>query len=91
MEMMQEAGQRKQTAMAELVSLMRECSDLDAEIRFNAKNLCFTVMVWRGWDSPDPKSNAKEIQMQVKAMSEQYPHVVCYCFDDHSTLLYVIC
>ena len=80
MEMIQKAEDRKTLAMAELLKLMEECSKLDAEIRFCTGNLCFTAMVWQGWDSPDPEGKAKEI-----------PRVACYCFDDHSTLLYAIC
>ena len=91
MEMIQKTDHRNAAALEELLSLMVACGKLDAEIRFCAKNLCFTVMVWRGWDSPDPESNAKEIQEQVKELAKQYPGVACYCFDDHSTLLYAIC
>ena len=89
--MIKKTDDRKAAAMEELLDLMEACKELDAEIQFNARNLCFTAMVWQGWDSPDPHSKAKEIQMQIKELAKQYPQVACYCFDDYSTLLYAIC
>lgn len=77
-------------AMHDLLDLMEKCRKLDAEIRFSARNRNFTVMVWQGWDAPDPKNHAKAIQTQVKELAKQYPRVTCYCFDDFSTLLYVV-
>lgn len=77
-------------AYCELLALMDRCMELGAEITFRPQYRCFIVMVWRGWDSPDPQNQAKDIQMQVKALAEQYPHVVCYCFDEYSTMLYVV-
>lgn len=91
MEMIQREENRETLAMEELFSLMEECSKLDAEIQLCAGNLCFTAMVWQGWDSPDPEGRAKEIQTQIKELAKHYPRVACYCFDDHSTLLYAIC
>lgn len=88
--MMARADNEKRAALRELMNLMRECQGLDAEIRFSAQHQCFSVTVWRGWDSPDPENQAKEIQTQVKELARQYPRVVCYCFDEFSTLLYVV-
>ena len=75
-------------AMTELLELMGECEKLDAEIRLCISGGYFTVMVWRGWDAPDPQNDAKYIQSQIRALAEHYPQVVCYCFDEYSTLLY---
>ena len=33
---------------------------------------------------------AQEMQNRIKKWSEQYPNVICYCFDSFSTLLYVL-
>ena len=77
-------------AQRELMALMSQCMELDAEVKYCPQYRCFTVMVWRGWDAPDPQSHAKELQMKVKGLSEQYPHVICYCFDEYSTMLYII-
>ena len=33
---------------------------------------------------------AQAVQEQIKEWAEQYPNVVCYCFDSFSTLLYVL-
>lgn len=77
-------------ANLELLELMDRCKELDAEVEFHPQSKCVTVMVWRGWDSPDPQDRAKDIQLQIKVLAEQYPHVVCYCFDKYSTMLYVV-
>ena len=78
------------TSVVELLELMSECKKLDAEVRFCASGEYFTVMVWRGWDSPDPQDEAKHIQTQVRELVGQYPQVACYCFDKFSTLLYAL-
>lgn len=69
---------------------MGKCEKLDAEIRFCASGGYFTVMVWRGWDAPDPQEKASDIQAQVQELAKQYPQVACYCFDQFSTLLYAL-
>lgn len=73
-----------------LTELLGECQRLGAEIRLCPEHRYFTAMVWRGWDTPDPQNKAKEIQVQIRSLAKQYPHVVCYCFDDFSTLVYAI-
>lgn len=75
-------------AVSELLELMGECEKLDVEIHPCISGGYFTAMVWRGWDVPDPQHHARNIQMRIRALAEHYPQVVCYCFDEYSTLLY---
>ena len=41
------------------------------------------------WNGPAQRK-AQEVQDRIKKWSEQYPNVICYCFDSFSTLLYVL-
>ena len=38
----------------------------------------------------EAQRKAQEVQDRIKKWSEQYPNVICYCFDSFSTLLYVL-
>ena len=69
--------------------MVEVCAQMDAEIRVHAQRRYFTVMVWKGWARPDPNHSAEKIQAEIQALSAQYPHVVCYCYDTFSTLVYL--
>lgn len=77
-------------AETQLLAMLDECRKLEAEVRFHPQHRCFTVMVWSGWDYPDPYHLAEAVQMKVRALAKQYPFVVCYCFDEFSTLVYIV-
>ncbi len=49
----------------------------------------FTVLFPPPWNY-SRQCEAQAIQEKIKEWSKQYPHVVCYCFDSYSTLLYVL-
>ena len=74
----------------QLMAMLETCQGFEAEIRPHLQCNYFTVMVWKGWDHPDPTYIAENVQAQIKALAEQYPDVVCYCFDRFSTLIYVV-
>lgn len=74
----------------QLIPLLEKCATLsDAEIRSNLEQGYFTVMIPPPWGGRMQQS-AQETQDQIKEWAEQYPKVVCYCFDRYSTLLYVL-
>ena len=71
-------------------TVLASCRALDAEISVNPEQRYFTVMTKAAWNDPAVYTKSKKLQEQVRRLSKQYPNVVCYCFDVHSTLIYVI-
>lgn len=78
------------TKEMQLMAMLEVCRGLEADIRHHPQHNYFTVMVWKGWDHPDPKHIAENVQARIKVLAEQYPDIVCYCFDRFSTLIYVV-
>ena len=73
----------------QITALYDRCCKLDAEVRYRPENLTVTVLVPPPWDAIS-ECKALSTQNTIKEWSEQYPNVVCYCFDSFSTLLYVL-
>lgn len=77
------------TKKGQLTELLEQCARLNADVRPCMEQGYFTVAVPPPWNiSAQPA--AQEVQEQIKEWAEQYPNVVCYCFDSFSTLLYVL-
>ncbi len=74
---------------SQITALLHRCSDLPAEIRYQPEHMTITVTVPPPWDTV-AEQKALATQNTVKEWSEQYPNVVCYCFDSFSTLLYAL-
>ena len=74
---------------SQITALYDQCCDLPAEVRYKPQNLTITVLVPPPWDAVAERQ-ALSTQNTIKEWSEQYPNVVCYCFDSFSTLLYVL-
>lgn len=74
---------------SQITALYDQCCELPAEVRYKPENLTITVLVPPPWDEVAERK-ALSTQNTIKELSEQYPNVVCYCFDSFSTLLYVL-
>ena len=73
----------------QIAALYDKCCELPAQVRYQPENLTITVLVPPPWDAVAERQ-ALSTQNKIKEWSEQYPNVVCYCFDSFSTLLYVL-
>lgn len=78
-----------ETKRGQLLALLEQCAHLNADVRPRTEQGYFTVTVPPPWNGPSQRK-AQEMQDKIKKWSEQYPNVVCYCFDSFSTLLYVL-
>lgn len=74
---------------SQITALYEQCSNLPADVRSCLENGHFTVTVPPPWNMSNQKA-AQEVQDKIKEWSRQYTGVVCYCFDNFSTLLYVL-
>lgn len=74
---------------SQLLALLRQCTQLNADIRPHIGKGYFTVTVPPPWDGP-ARWKAQILQNQIKEWSKQYPDVICYCFDSFGTLIYVL-
>ena len=74
---------------SQITALYDKCCDLDAEVRYKQEHSTVTVLVPPPWD-PVAERQALRTQNTITEWAEQYPDVVCYCFDSFSTLLYVL-
>lgn len=74
---------------SQITALYVQCCELPAEVRYKPENLTIIVLVPPPWDAV-AEHQALSTQNTIKELSEQYPDVVCYCFDSFSTLLYVL-
>ncbi len=73
----------------ELVLLLSSFVQLQADIHYVPEQLAITVAIPPPWsDAAEP--DALAAQKRIREWSEQYPEMVCYCFDSFSTLLYVL-
>ena len=73
----------------ELVRLLSSFVELGADIHYVPEQMAITVAIPPPWsDVVEP--DALEAQKKIREWSEQYPELVCYCFDSFSTLLYVL-
>lgn len=77
------------TKNEQLLALLAQCVRLDADVRPCTEQGYFTVTIPPPWNA-SAQMDAQEVQNKIKDWSEQYPNVVCYCFDSFSTLLYVL-
>lgn len=78
-----------ETTCSQLLDLLKRCAQLNTDVRFNMEQRYFTVLFPPPWNY-SRQCEAQAIQEKIKEWSKQYPHVVCYCFDSYSTLLYVL-
>jgi hypothetical protein len=78
-----------ETKRGQLLALLEQCAHLAADVRPRMEHGYFTVTIPPPWDGRS-RREAKEVQNKIKEWSEQYPNVICYCFDSFSTLLYVL-
>lgn len=72
----------------ELVGLLKPYEELRASISYVPEQMAITIIVPPPW-SAMIEPEALEAQETIRKWSEQYPELVCYCFDSFSTLLYV--
>lgn len=73
----------------QLRALYSLCRQLQADVRFYEGDGYFTVLVPPPWNE-ETRYSAQEQQRKIKEWSEQYPDIICYCFDAYSTLVYVL-
>lgn len=80
------------TAKQEQLARMRdECERLGTIIGENPDHPhYFTATVREAWADDGQRARAALIQRGIRFAAEQYPDIVCYCFDTFSTLIYVI-
>ena len=71
------------------LSLVQNCKQLKADVRPCMEEYYCTIAIPPPW-SISRQKEANEVQEKIKEWSEQYPDVVCYCFDSYSTLIYVL-
>ena len=71
-------------------SVLSQCKKLGAELCVNHEHRYFTIGTRPTWNNPVGRKKAKELQNQVRRLSEQSPNVVYYCFDEDNALIYVI-
>ncbi|ADL03721.1 hypothetical protein [Lacrimispora saccharolytica] len=76
----------KELQLATLCSL---CRRLKSDVHFYGGDCYFTVLVPPPWNT-ETERFAQEQQEKIKKWSEQYPDIICYCFDTYSTLVYVL-
>ncbi|MBQ9719120.1 MAG: hypothetical protein IJV64_00325 [Oscillospiraceae bacterium] len=74
----------------QLARMLALCRGLDADVRYSSADGHINVQVWEGWGDPVRAELARAIQKTLLQQSAQYPNIVCYCFDDFSTLIYAI-
>lgn len=73
----------------ELAQLLSSFVQLRADIQYVPEQMAITVAIPPPWsDALEPAALAA--QKRIREWSEQYPELVCYCFDSFSTLLYVL-
>ena len=65
----------------QLKAMLGICQRLGAETRYHPEHRYFTAMVWTGWDTPCGMGEALAVQQKIQRTADQYPAVVCYCFD----------
>lgn len=73
----------------DIFSLLEHYEDLQADVSYNPEQMAITVMIPPPWNAV-VEPDALAAQKKIKEWSEQYPEIVCYCFDSFSTLLYVL-
>lgn len=73
----------------ELTGLLAAYASLRPDIGYAPEQMALTVIVPPPW-SAGTEPDALAAQRKIKEWSEQYPELVCYCFDSFSTLLYVL-
>lgn len=73
-----------------LAEVFTACVGLGAELRYHPAERYFTAMVWNGWGQLGSEQEALAIQRKIQCKADQFPNVVCYCFDAFSTLVYEI-
>lgn len=73
----------------ELLTLMEDYKDMEADIRCNTEQMSIVILIPTAWKTVS-ETDALTVQEKIKEWSEQYPEIVCYCFDSFSTLLYVL-
>lgn len=72
----------------QLLAMLEGCREFGIELRANPERGYFTAIAAR--EKPMALKEAEHIQKRIKALSRQYPNVVCYCFEADSTLVYVL-
>lgn len=73
----------------ELTHLLEPYEGLRADVSYVPEQMAVTIIIPPPW-SAGIEPEALKAQRKIKEWSEQYPELVCYCFDSFSTLLYVL-
>lgn len=76
-------------AQEQMRSMLLDCQEVDADVRYHAQHGHLTIMVWEDGTAAD-EQRALSIQRHIQQRSAQYPRLVCYCFDPFSTLVYAV-
>ena len=78
-----------ETKRGQRLAVLEQGAHLNADGRPRTDKGYCTVTGPPPWNGPAQRK-AQEVQDRIKKWSEQYPNVICYCFDSFSTLLYVL-
>ena len=63
------------------------CRSLDADVRYSKGDKRINILAW---DDPAHAELARSVQQTLLQQSAQNPNIVCYCFDEFSTLIYAV-
>lgn len=69
----------------QLEQMLAVCLALDADVRRSPLDGHITVLVPEGQNEL-----ARTVQERLRQQSALYPNIVCYCFDEFSTLIYAV-
>ena len=73
----------------QLLALLEQCAHLNADVQPRTEQGVFYGDGPAAVEWPTQAKSAGGAEQDQK-WSEQYPNVICYCFDSFSTLLYVL-
>ena len=71
----------------QLARMLDVCRGLDADVRYSKADRHINILAW---DDPAHAELARSVQQTLLQQSAQYPNIVCYCFDEFSTLIYAV-
>lgn len=74
----------------QLERMLALCRGLDADVRYSSADGRINVQVREEWGDPARAELARAVQKTLLQQSARYPNIVCYCFDNFSTLIYAI-
>lgn len=74
----------------QLAHMLALCRELDADVRCSPTDGRIIVQAWEDGNDLGKAELARSIQKTLLQRSAQYPNIVCYCFDEFSTLIYAV-